>query len=94
MRFEWDPEKAARNRSRHGVAFEEASTVFGDAFALEWNDTDHSAGEERFIIIGMSERLRMLTVVYVERIENTFRLISARQATARERRDYEETNRG
>lgn len=90
MRFEWDEAKALANERKHGVAFEEARTVFGDACAVHAHDGPHSWNEERFIIIGMSERPRLLVVVYVERVEETFRLISARRATVRERRAYEE----
>ena len=90
MKFEWDEAKALANVRKHGVSFEEARTVFGDACALHQYDGPHSWDEERFIIVGMSERPRLLFVVYLERIEETFRLISARQATPRERRTYEE----
>jgi len=90
MQFEWDEAKALANERKHGVSFEEAKTVFGDACALHLHDGAHSWSEERFIIIGMSERPQLLFVVYVERIEETFRLISARAATPRERRTYEE----
>ncbi len=90
MQFEWDEEKAFANARKHGVSFDEAKTVFGDRSALHQYDGPHSWNEERFIIIGMSERPRLLYVVYVERIEEMFRLISARPAMLRERRAYEE----
>jgi hypothetical protein len=90
LRFEWDPDKAAANERKHGVSFDEARTVFGDAYAWHMYDGDHSWAEDRFIIIGRSERSRVLFVVYVERTEMTMRLISARRATARETRTYEE----
>lgn len=90
MHFEWDEAKALANEKKHGVSFAEAETVFSDNLALHQYDGPHSWNEERFIIIGMSERPRLLFVVYVERIEETFRLISARPATVRERRTYEE----
>ena len=90
MNFEWDDAKAHANERKHGVSFEEAKTVFGDAHALHRYDGAHSWDEERFIIIGVSELHRVLCVVYVERIEETFRLISARPATTRERKAYEE----
>lgn len=90
MQFEWDPAKARENEKKHGVSFDEAKTVFGDVYALHEYDGPHSWNEERFIIIGVSERRRVLVVVYVERIEETFRLISARAAELRERRAYEE----
>jgi uncharacterized DUF497 family protein len=72
------------------VRFGEAETVFRDAFALHVYDGDHSSTEDRFIIIGMSEHERMLTVVYVERTSMTLRLISARPAKTHEKKDYEE----
>jgi uncharacterized DUF497 family protein len=90
MTFEWDRAKAQENERKHGVSFEEARTVFGDPASVFVYDGAHSWAEDRFIIIGMSERDRILTVVYVERTEMTMRLITARRATRRERRDYEE----
>ena len=90
MNFEWDEAKALANERKHGVAFQEARTVFGDVHALHRYDDTHSWDEERFIIIGTSAVRRVLTVVYVERVEETLRLISARAATRRERRMYEE----
>jgi uncharacterized DUF497 family protein len=90
MQFEWDDRKELANERKHGVSFLEARTVFGDPQALHEYDGPHSWGEERFIIIGTSEERRVLCVVYVERIEETFRLISARTASLRERRAYEE----
>jgi uncharacterized protein len=77
--FEWDPEKARSNERKHGVSFQEAATVFRDPYALHAYDGAHSWEEERFIIIGMSAREHLLTVVYVERVEMTFRIISARE---------------
>ena len=93
LTFEWDPAKALANERKHGISFDEAKTVFGDQRALHEYDGEHSWQEDRFIIIGMSERDRILTVVYVERTEMTMRLISARAAAIRERRSYEEKNR-
>jgi uncharacterized protein len=87
--FEWHPEKALTNLQKHGVSFEEASTVFGDPLAMNMPDPDHSLQEERFILLGLSHRIRLLVVTYAERGIKT-RLISARQATKRERRQYEE----
>ena len=89
LQFEWDELKARSNERKHGVTFDEAKTVFGDPASIFVYDGDHSWAEDRFIIIGMSERERLLMVVYVERTELTVRLISARNATRRERRDYE-----
>jgi uncharacterized DUF497 family protein len=91
--FEWDPAKARANSRKHGVSFDEAKTVFRDMLALHVHDGEHSWDEERFIIIGMSDRERVLTVVYVERTLTTMRLISARLPTLRERKNYEEKSR-
>lgn len=89
MRFEWDPRKAAHNATKHGVSFEEARTAFDDDFFLVFSDPDHSLEELRFLILGRSRQGRLLVVVYTEREEAT-RLISAREATRRERRTYEQ----
>ena len=86
--FEWDPKKAASNLKDHGVSFEEATTVFGDIFAMNMADPDHSEGEQRFLVLGMSEKSRLVVVSYAERAPRT-RIISARLATNRERRNYE-----
>lgn len=91
MDFEWDPGKAKSNESKHGVAFEEAVTVFGDPLELTISDPDHSMDESRFISIGMSDTGRLLIVSYTERSQ-AIRLISARLATLRERRQYETEN--
>lgn len=88
MRFEWDPEKAAANLARHGVSFEEASTVFGDALATTIPDHDHSMGEERWLTTGRSDHDRVLIVWHTDR-EDAVRVIGARQATPNERRTYE-----
>ena len=90
LRFEWDRRKAARNLARHGVSFDEASTVFADGLSLTIPDPDHSDDEERWIIIGQSNRGRLLVVVHAEH-QNTVRIISARKAHKRERVKYEET---
>ncbi len=87
--FEWDPKKAEANARKHGVTFHEASTVFGDPLGLLMPDPDHSLGEERYLVLGMSNRERLLVVSFAERPPRT-RLISARRATRRERRRYEE----
>lgn len=87
--FEWDPVKAEANARRHGVTFDEASTVFGDPLNLLMPDPDHSLDEERYLLLGMSNRRRLLVVAFAERLPRT-RLISARRATRRERRRYEE----
>ena len=82
MEFEWDPEKASTNLSKHGVPFDEAKTVFDDTFYVDFYDPDHSFGEHRFIIMGESRQGRLLMVSYTERGEN-LRLISARTDTGR-----------
>ena len=86
--FEWNPAKAIANAETHGVTFDEASTVFGDPLALLMPDPDHSEGEERYLLLGMSTHQRLLVVAFAERPPRT-RLISARLATRRERRGYE-----
>lgn len=90
MEFEWDPEKAAANVAKHGVGFAEATTVFGDPLELTIADPDHSEDEQRFLSIGLSVGGRLLVVAYAERAGRT-RIINAREATARERRNYEST---
>jgi uncharacterized protein len=87
--FEWDEEKATTNLKKHGVGFDEATTVFGDSFSLTVHDPDHSAGEQRYIDIGSSDKGRVLVVVYTERGVN-IRIISSRRATSLERELYEE----
>jgi len=89
-RFEWDPRKDAENKRKHGVSFEEARSVFADEYALLLDDPDHSAVEERFILLGLSARFRVLVVVHAYReSEDTIRIISARKATRRERQQYD-----
>ena len=87
--FEWDPKKADSNARKHGVTFDEASTVFGDPLALLMPDPDHSFHEERYLVLGMSNLQELLIVAFAERPPRT-RLISARRATPAERRRYEE----
>jgi uncharacterized DUF497 family protein len=87
--FEWDAQKAAENLKNHGVAFDEALTVFADPLASIFDDPDHSGDERRELIIGHSAAQRLLIVSFTDRGQRT-RIISARQATARERRDYEQ----
>ena len=87
--FEWHPQKAASNASKHGVTFEEAQAVFDDPFAAIFLDDDHSDQEEREIIIGHSVEQQILLVSFTQRGE-TVRIISARRATTKERREYEE----
>ena len=87
--FEWDPEKADGNFQKHGVSFDEASTVFGDPLSLLMPDPDHSADEQRYVVLGVSAQQKLLVVAFAERPPNT-RLISARRATRAERKRYEE----
>jgi len=89
VRFEWDPEKAASNARKHGVTFEEAQTVFQDDLFVTFEDPDHSQDENRFLILGQSTKKNLLVVAYTER-RSSIRLISARPATRKERRTYEE----
>lgn len=89
MDFEWDGEKELANVEKHGVAFAEASTVFGDPFEVTIPDPDHSIGEYRFLSAGVSSTGRVLVVSYVERTDNRIRIISARAASRSERRQYE-----
>ena len=89
LRFEWDRRKAARNVAKHGVSFDEASTVFADGLSLTIPDPDHSEDEDRWVIIGQSNRGRLLVVVHTED-DNTVRIISARAAEKPERVKYEE----
>ena len=88
MEFEWDPEKGAANLAKHGVSFEEATSVFGDPLATTISDPDHSVGEERFLSTGLSSQQRVLIVWHTER-EEVIRIVGAREATPRERRIYE-----
>ena len=88
IEFEWDPAKAASNLRKHGVAFEEARTVFEDDEALLLPDPEHSDREERFVLMGLSAALRVLVVVHCERDDgSTIRSISARKADRGERAD-------
>ena len=90
-RIEWDPGKNRSNRRKHRVSFEEAATVFYDEGALVASDPDHSAEEDRFVIIGFSIQLRVLLVCFCEREEgNVIRIYSARKASKKERRQYRE----
>ena len=88
LQFEWDPDKAAANLSKHGVAFEEAATVFGDSLSLTAYDPDHSADEDRYITMGTSADGRLLIVSHTDR-GGRIRIISVRKATPRERKAYE-----
>jgi len=88
MEFEWDRQKDIVNRRRHGVSFSEAATVFGDPLSTTAPDPDHSSAEERYIIVGVSDRGRLLMVAHAERGAR-LRIISARELTSTERAQYE-----
>jgi len=90
LQFTWDPAKAARNLRTHGVSFDEAATVFRDSLARILPDPTHEWDEKRALIIGHSETGRVLLVVFTEREEGLVRIISAREPSGRERREYEE----
>ena len=89
MQFEWDSAKAVENLTTHGVSFQEAATVFRDPLSATGADPDHSIGEERFITFGVSTSGRLLVVAHTED-GDTIRIITARPATAAERKIYEE----
>lgn len=89
MKFAWDTKKAKANVRKHGISFEEATTVFRDALSATGSDPDHSVGEFRFVTFGMSKQGRLLVVCHTEK-DDTVRLISARLATKQERKIYEE----
>jgi uncharacterized DUF497 family protein len=89
MQFEWDPEKDQENQAKHRVSFDEASTVFGDPLAITIVDPDHSVDEKRMLTTGHSDRQRLIIVAHTDRDER-IRIISARDVTAAERRNYEE----
>lgn len=87
--FEWDPNKARKNIEIHGISFDEASTVFSDTLSLAIYDPLHSDKEDRFIIIGNSCKNHLLVIVHTER-RDKIRILSARNATKKERKQYEE----
>jgi hypothetical protein len=89
LSFTWDPIKDAANARKHGVPFAEAMTAFADPLSITIPHPDHSTGELRYLLVGLSSRRRLLVVAHVERGDQ-IRLISARPATRRERHDYEE----
>ena len=91
LQFVWDPAKAADNLRKHGVSFPEATTAFADPNSMTISDPDHSATEERLVLLGVSTRTRLLIVAHTER-GNVIRLISARKATRKERAIYEEAS--
>jgi len=89
LRFEWDAQKDALNQASHGISFDEAKTVFFDPRAIVIDDPDHSAAEDRFVILGLSRALRLLVVVHCHRAaKSTIRIITARKATRHESTSY------
>jgi uncharacterized DUF497 family protein len=92
IRFTWDPAKAALNVAKHGVSFDEATSVLGDRLATSFPDPDHSEDEFRQVTIGYSDRERLLVVVHTQR-DAAIRIINARMATRHERRDHERRRR-
>jgi uncharacterized DUF497 family protein len=89
LRFDWEPGKAVENLAKHRVSFEEAATVFRDVLSATGADPDHSFDEERFITFGISTGGRLLAISHTDN-DDTIRIISARPATSRERKIYEE----
>ncbi len=90
IKFEWDTAKAASNKKKHGVSFEEAQSVFYDEFAVQFFDEGNSGSEDRFLMLGFSDEARLLIVCHCERDEgNIIRIISARKATKNESYHYE-----
>ena len=89
MQFEWDAAKDQQNQSKHGVSFDEASTVFGDPFAVTIDDPDHSSEEYRLLTTGYSNQQRLIIVAHTDRDER-IRIVSARDVAAAERQVYEE----
>ncbi len=89
MQFEWNPDKANSNLKKYDLSFNEASTVFNDPLSVTFPDSDHSYGEERYVIIGLSSANRILVVPHTDRTD-LIRIISARVATRNERRFYED----
>ena len=92
MNFEWNTDKAKKNKRKHSISFNEALTVFQDSLSLTYPDTDHSIEEERYLIIGLSSSANVLVISHTFRNDNA-RIISARKATKRERHFYEITSR-
>ncbi|MCX7043627.1 MAG: BrnT family toxin [Gammaproteobacteria bacterium] len=89
LQFEWDERKATANFKKHGVGFEEAKSVFSDDRAKLIDDPDHSESEPRFVLLGLSAKLRLVLVCHCYRSkENVIRIISARKATATETTSY------
>jgi uncharacterized DUF497 family protein len=91
LRFLWDPRKAGANQRKHRVGFPEAATAFDDLLSVTIPDPDHSVEEQRFLLLGLSNRRRLLVVAFSDS-GGAIRIISARRANRRERRTYEEEN--
>ena len=90
IEFEWDSAKAATNLRKHGISFDEAQTVFYDEHAVQFFDDDNSVDEDRFLLLGMSTSARLLLACHCERgLGDVIRIISARNATKRERNFYQ-----
>ena len=87
--FEWDETKSQSNLRKHGISFDEAKTIFSDELGRLMPDPDHSIHEERFVLLGTSSYMRLLTVCHCERVNDQIRIISARQANIHERKQYE-----
>ena len=89
MNFEWNEEKSNTNLRKHGVSFDEATTIFGDPLAVTFSDPTHSEGEERYLTFGRSSTEKFIVVAHTDR-DDRIRLISAREMTRKERSDYEQ----
>jgi uncharacterized protein len=89
LKFEWDSRKAQINKRKHGITFEQASTIFGNPLSLTIPDPAHSIGEDRFVTIGMSVNGKLIVAVHVD-YDDIIRIISARNATRNEKRQYEQ----
>lgn len=95
LKFEWDPKKAETNIKKHNITFEEARTVFEDESAILFDDPDHSSEEDRFILLGFSSAANMLVVCHCYKDDSdVIRIISAREATKSESKQYHEINKG
>ena len=92
LKFEWDELKESKNQKKHNISFEEATTVFNDSFGRLIPDPEHSESEERYILMGMSSKFKLLLVCHCELNLNTIRIISARKAEKFERKQYEGFN--
>lgn len=90
MQFEWDPEKDRRNQEKHGISFTEAATAFDDELQTTIPDPDHSIGEHRYLTIAFTVRKRLVVISHTEDADDQIRIISARAATATERKVYEQ----